>query len=148
MSKKKHSYKNKYTKYNNKRQLKVWISEETYNLLVEYAPEIYGQVHGSLSYVVEEAIKRYLLPYKHTQMHTNPKLSVRMVYQRVKETIKEITHNPIVFEVPEKILDLAISETRGSDPRTIAKWKNLFIKQGLIKPVGGMTPNRVFELIG
>ena len=148
MSKKKHSYNKKYTKYNNKRQLKVWISEETYNLLVEYAPEIYGQIHGSLSYVVEEAIKHYLLPYKHTQMHTNPKLSVRMVYQRVKDRIKEITHNPIVFEVPEKILDLAISETRGSDPRTISKWKNLFIKQGLVKPVGGMFPNRVFELIG
>jgi len=132
--------------YNNKKQLKVWISEEVYNLLVEYAPQIYGQVHGAMSHVVEEAIKQYLLPYQHTQIHTNARLSVRNVYRLVKEKIKEITHNHVIFEVPEKIIDMAISEVRGSDPRTIEKWKNLFEKQGLIKCVGGFKPNRIYEL--
>lgn len=128
-------------------QLKVYISRDIYELLVELAPNIYGQYKGALSHVVEEALKVYLLPRQHTQIHTNPKLSVRNVYYKVKEKIKEITHNPVIFEVPEKILDLAISEIRGSDPRTIAKWKKLFIEQGLIKYVGGNYPNRIFELI-
>ncbi len=129
-------------------KLQVWISEDVYNMLIELAPSIAGKYRGAVSEVVEEAIRNYLLPRLHTQIHTNPKLSVRKVYHMIKEYIKEITHNPIVFEVPEKILDLAISETRGSDPRTITKWKNLFIKQGLIKPVGGKPPNRIFEMIG
>jgi len=42
---------------------------------------------------------------------------------------------------------LAIAETRGSDPRTIAKWKKLFEKSGLIKYAGGIYPNRIYELL-
>lgn len=134
-----------------KRKLTVLISEDTYELLIRVAPEIYGQgkYRGALSHVVEEALRYYLLPRAHTQMHTNPKLSIRNVYFKVKEKISEILHLPVsvLYDVPEKIIDMAIAEVRGSDPRTIEKWKNLFEKQGLIKPVGGQRPNRIFELI-
>jgi len=49
--------------------------------------------------------------------------------------------------VPEKVLDQAISEVRGSDPRTLKKWKNIFQKSGLIKYIGGLPPNRIVELL-
>jgi len=135
---------------NRKRHLHVLISEDVYRMLVELAPQIYGEKkhRGALSAIVEEALRLYLEP-RHTQIHTNPKRSVRIVYSQVVEKIKEVLH--ISFkpeEVPEKILDLAISEVRGSDWRTIEKWKDIFMKSGLIKPVGGNPPNRIFELIG
>jgi len=132
-----------------KKQLKVYISPEVYELLQKLAPQIYGRPYGSLSAIVEEALRLYLEPRLHTQIHTNPKRSVRIVYNQVVEKVKEILH--LSFkpeEVPEKILDLAISEVRGSDWRTIEKWKDIFTKSGLIKPVGGNPPNRIFELIG
>jgi hypothetical protein len=51
---------------------------------------------------------------------------VRVVYQQVKEKVKEIMKlDYYPDEIPEKILDLAIAEVRGSDPRTINKWKGL-----------------------
>ena len=74
--------------------------------------------------------------------------SVRLVYNQVIEKVKEITalsYKP--DEIPEKILDQAIAEVRGSDPRTIRKWKNIFEKAGLIKFIGGFPPNRIVELL-
>jgi hypothetical protein len=133
-----------------KKHLHVLIDEKVYNLLVEVAPVIYGQgrYRGALSYVVEEALRQYLLPRAHTKSTQNPRLGVRSIYNQVVEKIKEIMHYDFKpSEVVEKILDQAIAEVRGSDPRTIAKWKNTFQKAGLIKFIGGFPPNRVVELM-
>ena len=128
--------------------LQVLISRDLYEKLVQVAPAIYGKTHGSVSYVVEEALKQYLLPRLHTQTRTNPRGSIRRVYNEIVEKVKEIMHLDFKpTEVPEKILDLAISETRGSDPRTIEKWKSLLSRSGLIKFVGGVKPNRIVELL-
>jgi len=130
--------------------LHVVISREIYDLLVKMAPEIYGEgvYRGALSHVVEEALKHYLLPRARTQIRTNPTHKVREVYEQVVEKIKEIMNFPLKpKEVSERILDLAISDVRGSDPRTIEKWKRIFEKMGLIKFAGGVKPNRVVELL-
>jgi len=130
-----------------KRPLYVYISEDLYQKLIEVAVNWYGKTHGALSayveYVLRQAVER------HTQIHTkNPKGSVRVVYEQVVQKVKEILGVSMKpEEVPEKILDQAIAEVRGSDPRTIEKWKNLFEKSGLIKFIGGYRPNRVVELI-
>ena len=134
----------------NKVRLEVLIDREVYELLTKLAPSIYGQgkYRGALSYVVEEALRHYLVPRLHTQTHTNPRHSIRLVYERVVDKLKEITHLPFKpKEVPEKVLDLAIAEVRGSDPRTVAKWKATFERSGLIKFVGGHAPNRMVELL-
>jgi len=134
-------------------ELHVLIPEDLYRQLVEIAPLYYGKGRGGMSYIVEEALRQFLTPRLHTQTYTqtvsriNPKGSIRSVYYRVKEKIKEIM-GFVPFEVPEKTLTIAISEVRGSDPRTIEKWLNIFEKSGLIKYVSGFKPNRVFELIG
>lgn len=127
------------------------IDEEIYKLLIETAPAIYGQsrYRGAVSYVVEEALRQYLLPRAHTKStQNNPKRGVKYVYGLVKDKIKEIMkldYTP--DEVPEKILDMAIAEVRGSDPRTIRKWKNLFEKSKLIKYLSEYSPNRIVELL-
>jgi hypothetical protein len=134
-----------------KKRLEVVIDEELYKLLVEMAPGIYGQgkYRGALSYVVEEALRQYLLPRAHTNStQNNPKRGVKYVYMQVKEKVKELLNLDYApDEVPEKVLDMAIAEVRGSDPRTIAKWKSLFEKNKLIKYIGGFPPNRVVELL-
>jgi len=133
-----------------KRHLHVLIDEEIYKLLIELAPAIYGQskYKGAVSFVVEEALRQYLIPRAHTKSTQNPRRGVRVVYNQVVDKIKEIMHYDFKpDQVPEKILDQAISEVRGSDPRTINKWKNLFEKSKLIKYIGGFPPNRIVELL-
>jgi len=126
--------------------LHVMIRRGLYETIKRIAVEKYGKYRGGLSYIVEEALELYL--GVHTQIHTNPKRSVRDVYEQVVQRIKEILKTPIKpEEVPEKILDVAIAEVRGSDSRTIEKWKSLFERSGLIKYVGGVKPNRVVELL-
>jgi CRISPR/Cas system CSM-associated protein Csm2 small subunit len=84
----------------------------------------------------------------HTQIHTNPRRSIRDVYEQVTQKIKEIMQTPLKpVEVPEAVLDRAIAEVRGSDKRTIEKWKSIFEKSGLIKFIGGAKPNRIAELL-
>jgi len=129
--------------------LQVLISRDIYRDLIEIAPLVYGKSRGSISYVVEQALRQYLSLAAHTNTHKlNPKGSVRQVYGQVIEKVKEIMHLDFKpMQVPEKILDLAIMQVRGSDPRTIEKWKAIFERSGLIKTLGGCKPNRVFELL-
>jgi hypothetical protein len=133
-----------------KKMLLVYIDENLYKQIIEIAPIIYGRYKGAISYVVEDALRQYLKPKTsaHTTYTQNPSRSVRQVYKQVIERIKFIEN--IDFEpeeTTEKILDMAIAEVRGSDPRTIKKWKEIFEKSGLIKFVGGFYPNRIVELL-
>jgi hypothetical protein len=130
-----------------KRTLTILIPEDLYKQLVDVAVNWYGKSHGAISAYVEYALRLALAT--HTQMHTkNPKSAVRAVYEQVIQKIKEITGSKFApEEIPEKILDAAIAEVRGTDPRTIEKWKKLFEKSGLIKFVGGLRPNRIAELL-
>jgi hypothetical protein len=128
-------------------QINPLISEELYKLLIEIAPAWYGKSRGAISAIVEEALRHYLLPRAHTQSTQSPKYDIRQVYNQVVEKIKEIMrcdYKP--SEVVERVLDQAIAEVRGSDPRTIRKWKGSFERAGLIKFVGGFAPNRIVEL--
>ena len=128
----------------------ILLSKKIYNELMKLAPLIYGagKYRGAISYVVERALEVYLSTHKNTQTPPNPRGNIRQVYDAVVRKIMEIQHYDFKpAEIPEKILDLAISEVRGSDERTIRKWKNLFRKYGLIKFLGGTYPNRIVELL-
>jgi hypothetical protein len=130
-----------------KRSLTILIPEDLYRQLLDIAVNWYGKSHGALSAYIEYVLQQTL--NQHTQKHTkNPSRSVREVYEQVVQKIKEITGSRIKpDEVTEKIFDQAIAEVRGSDPRTIERWKTLFEKSGLIKFIAGSKPNRVVELL-
>jgi hypothetical protein len=132
-----------------KRELTVFISEDLYMQIIEIAPVWYGKHKGAVSAFVEELLRRALATYQHTQIHTkNPSRSVRAVYDQIVKKIMEIKgYSFKPEEIPESVLDQAISEIRGSDPRTIDKWKRIFERAGLIKFIGGFPPNRVVELL-
>ena len=73
-------------------------------------------------------------------------MRLREVYDAVVKRIVEIKgYRPV--EVTEDVLDQAIGDVRGSDPRTIERWKSRFLKAGLIKYLGGFPPKRVYELL-
>jgi hypothetical protein len=132
-----------------KRQVLVLLSEDLYKQVSQIAVVWYGKNRGALSAYVEYVLRRALEDYLHTQIHTkNPSRSVRAVYEQVVRKIMEIKgYSFKPEEIPEGVLDQAIADVRGSDSRTIAKWKNIFHKSGLIKYIGGFPPNRVVELL-
>jgi len=126
-----------------KTQLNIIISDDLYKKLLEIAPAWYGKNRGSFSALVEEALRLW---FAHTNLHTNPAKSVSIVYSKVVEKVKEKLKMEVKpYEVSEKLLDIAIAEIRGSDPRTVSKWKNAFLKMGLIRILRGREPNRIFE---
>jgi len=127
-------------------QLLVYIGEDLYRELISVAPNLYGKHHGAISFVVEDALRRYLNPFVRSNIKLNPRLSVKQVYEQVCEKIMDIlgeSKKPHV--VGEKILDMAISEVRG--PTVVERWKKFFAQEGLIKFVGGFPPNRSVELL-
>ena len=127
-------------------QLLVYISEDVYRRLISVAPNLYGKNHGAISFVVEEALKQYLYPLGASDVKLNPRMSIRRVYEQVKAKIREILKSPFTPAfVPEKILDMAIRETRG--PTVVERWKGFFVQEGLIKFVDGNPPNRTVELL-
>jgi hypothetical protein len=126
--------------------LHVVIKKDLYEVIKRIAVEKYGKYRGGLSYVVAEALELYL--GMRAQFHTNPRRSIRDVYEQVVQRVKEIMQTPLKpVEVPEAVLDRAIADVRGSDKRTIEKWKSIFEKSGLIKFIGGLKPNRIVELL-
>jgi hypothetical protein len=129
-----------------KRPVTVYISEDLYKAIVEVAVQRYGQVKGALSRFAEEAFREALSLHKHTSAQLNPKLRIRDVYDAVvKRIVETLGYRPV--EVTEDILDRAIGEVRGTDYRTTEKWKQLFVKAGLIKYLGGFPPKRIYELL-
>jgi len=131
--------------------LHVRISRDLYDLLRRLAPDLSGESNyrGAMGRVVEEALKQYLYPRASVTTPRNPKLSVREVYDQVKKVIAEEVGVPWyeLKDCLETQLEMAIAKVRGSDPRTIEKWKKTFLKSGLIKYIGGTWPKRVVELV-
>jgi hypothetical protein len=102
--------------------------------------------HGLLSYEVKVALAQYLA-MSNTQTQntqatikadkTNP---IPQIY-RLKEQIKQYLVDSNLYEeepqfVPSKLLDQAIGALRGTDSRTLYKWKKLLHQYGCLKSVG------------
>ena len=115
-----------------KRQLKVWISEDVYELLHDMAPLLYGEPYGSISYVVEQALRAYLASAAHAQKHAKTPGKIKKYWGMVLDCIRITAGGMIPEEVPAKILNMCIANVRGGDPRTIEKWTRLFREAGLI----------------
>jgi len=133
------------TKRGEKVALQVLISKAVYDRLVAVAPRIYGAMRGALSFVVEDALKHYLPLLEHNTRGPNPHNRVRQVYNQVKAKVAELEQVPPseLWQSTEDKLKAAIASIRGSDPRTINKWIDVFVLQGLIKRLGP----KVYEFV-
>lgn len=131
-----------------KKTVLVYLSEEVYRELIKRAPEMYGKSKGALSYVVETALRKFLglepgTPGTHAEIHAQSRLNT--IYGRVLEVLKS-RHGYTPDQIIEKDLDDAIGVVRGLDPRTINKWKTLFIQQKCIESISGTAGGRVFKV--
>jgi hypothetical protein len=131
-----------------KKTVLVYISDEVYNELIKRAPELYGKSKGALSYVVETALRKFLglepeAPGTHTETHTHNRVSI--IYNKVIEVLKA-RYGYTPDQIIEKDLDDAIGVVRGLDPRTVSKWKTLFIRQKCVEIVSSGVGSRVFKV--
>ena len=129
--------------------LQVLIPKELYEAALRVAAYEYGNARGALSWLVEQALRAYISPRLHAQMHTNPPGKVRRVYEQFLSCIEELNGGYRPFEVPAKQVHTCIAEVRGSDPRTINRWINTFIRVGLMKDLTPDNPpnRKLYELI-
>jgi len=128
-------------------QLKVYIPVDLYERLLRVAPEIYGSFRGSLSHVVEIALRQYL-PLSGERIRRNPKRKVVDVFKEVVKVIHEMVGGELPPDsAPERLIEKAIQEVRGSDPKTVKKWLRLFKENGLIKLMYKTKFGVVYELL-
>jgi len=135
-------------KKNEKVRLQIYIPDELdakFRALVQSKYQKYEK--GLLSYEAEMALRHWLSLHTETQntldtKPPNPIPKVSLAYMKVKEyLLSTVPGSPYYFslqpgqQIPRRHLTLAISNTRGSDQRTITKWMKQFKANGLIKPI-------------
>jgi len=125
-----------------KTRLVAYVDEKLYKDIVRIAPNVYGKYRGAISHVVEEALRQWLQPLLHTQIHTrNPPDRVRAAYIKVMRKLCEILGLPdyvpsaIPNDIPHAYMERAIAQSLGHDPRTIRKYMYIFEKCGLFKHI-------------
>lgn len=107
-------------------------------------------VKGLLSHEVEEALRYWVALHKNAQSSAvaekflgKTRVEVLLEASRVERAFHQVctwleAYRPGLItragEVPLTALRKAISEVRGSDPRTVKKWLKLFHEHGLIMP--------------
>lgn len=128
-----------------KRHLHVLIDEGVYELLVEVAVARYGRVHGSVSRIVEEALRSYLANSRGVAVKPGGAGRVHSAWMTVKDYLKRMKGYDDIKQVKLSELKQAIMGVRGADERTVRKWISRFIQQGYIKPLPEYN-NTVFEV--
>lgn len=131
-----------------KEGLFVYISSKVIKAIRKLAKEKHAKLRGGLSDEVEDALRNWLALHTIdnnqplTVNKVNPGREFHSVYQEVKDYISTKMIIPPSRQIPQGLLEEAISMVRGSDKRTIKKWMNLFQKFHFIKWIAG----RVWEL--
>lgn len=128
-----------------KRHLHVMIDESLYELAVREAAVRFGAMRGSLSMLVEEALKAYLTGGG--VVVVKPRGGrVKAVYDAVKDRLVKARGYGDIKQVTLSELQQAIEDVRGTDERTVRKWISLFIQHKYIKPLPEYN-NMVYELL-
>lgn len=111
-----------------------------------------------LSYEVEQALRAWLALHRSppggreiqrnfskVSSKVNPTPKVLRAFEQVKEYLAKKFNCPITegSQVSRDHLIEAIANTRGTDPKTISKWLNLFEKFKLVKHIAG----KVYEVV-
>jgi hypothetical protein len=132
-------------------QFNAWIREDIVTKFRRFVAERYGEAKtGIIGSEVEMALMWYMDANTHTQITTNvgntpPNPPERI--QRIKEQIKRVLCERYGYESTSKVqithLEDAISAVRGSDPRTLKKWKAILRDFHVLKQLNVIT----FELV-
>lgn len=119
-----------------KEQIHILLDKDIAKKLRKYIQEAYPTyTKGLLSIVVQDALASYLNArmQQHTANPINPGLPfVQRVCQEIKLKLYE---KGLVSQASLNDITQAISEARGSDPRTIKKWITTLLKLGYLKQI-------------
>ena len=127
-------------------KLQTWISEETNTKLRSLIMQKYNKFErGLLSYEVEQALINWMAEHKVaqntlTQIPPNPGPKVSILYGQCKEYIITKYNTGEIRpgnQMHRRLIEDSIRALRGEDKRTVSKWFNSFLKNGLIKHVVG-----------
>ena len=131
----------------------VIIDKEVWDEFRKLAFMKHDHFRGALSYEVEQALRNWLALHRSSAgeknqripAKVNPKPKVAAAFDQVKEYLSKKFNCPITTgaQVSRSHIIEAISNTRGTDPKTISKWLSLFEKLKLIKHVSG----EVYEVL-
>jgi len=129
-----------------KRRVEILIREDLAKILFARAVEEYGKGRGSVSALIERLLEEYFFPRDHGESESESR--VEKVFKNIIRLIAEIrnTDPDRINEVTESEVLRAVSSLRGSDPRTIRKWLNIFLQNGYLEHVGGREPRRIFRI--
>lgn len=131
-------------------QVKIYIPKNLDTKFRQFLNEKYEKYQqGTLSLEICEAMQYWLSLHTNAQKTLeqripNPDTKVKLAYHQVKGELlrfyDEIESGKII---PISQFEKAIMETRGSDERTVKKWRKVFDKMGLTKFIN----NAVMEIM-
>lgn len=121
-----------------KRGFYVMIDERVYENLMDLVRRKHAKPYGALSSEVQDALAHWIQECGQTlELHTNTHKKVNPAlphsHRQAKEIIDWLRDRGFSLQCSLGDLEKAISNTRGSDPRTTKKWIRFLTGNGYIK---------------
>jgi len=119
-------------------QLKVYLDKKIVDKLWDLIRKKYEKPYGALSSEVSDAIAHWIHEHEETlELHTNTHKVINpalpLSHRRARRIVNWLRDKGFSLQCSIKDLERAISNTRGSDPRTIRKWIRFLVDNGYLK---------------
>jgi len=120
------------------------IDKDIYSKLWDFIKKKYGEnVYGALSFEIEKALEHYLnFVELHTNAHKLENPSLPRSHREAQKIISLIRNRGFHKQVPVNEVYKAISDIRGSDPRTLKKWLKFMVIHGYFRWIN----SRILEI--
>jgi len=136
-----------------KERLRVSVDKNVLSRFKNSVIAKHGTLWRALSEEVEEALRLWLERHAHTNCTQilptqNSSEAVKrvgkteQVWTQVKAYLQQRLDTPCIHKISRRLLEEAISNVRGGDPRTVRRWLREFLNCGIIRWNGG----EVFEV--
>jgi len=126
-----------------KKAVTFYLDEVLYSKLWGLIRQKYGEsTYGALSLEIGKAIEHYLqIAGMHTNTHKPQNLTMPRTHRIAQQIIQVLRDRGFYNQVSINEVYKAISDIRGSDPRTKKKWLTFLVNRGYLKWVN----NRVLK---
>ncbi len=113
----------------------ILIDKKLFESVRKLATDVYGLDRGAFSLAVQEALEAWQLAHTKTHKSTNPRYSLRLIYNSVMQVVEELI-GVVPVTIAQHTLENAISEALNiKDRRSVIGWLHRFYVAGLIKPL-------------
>jgi len=134
-----------------KKKIQIFLEKDLADRVYTEAVQRYGRSKGALSQFFSDLLRNYFdygigAPVVSKDIITS---KIEKVFNNILMLIASVRNTSIekIHEITENEILRAIYNIRGSDPRTIRKWLNIFLQNGYLEYVGGKEPKRIFRIV-